>query len=166
MFEIRSVNINDAEGILEYCKIVGGETDNLLFGSEGLGFSVETERTIIANIAAKEKDIMLVAMDEDNVVGIGNIMGNGRMRIEHQARLAISVRKDYWGQGVGSRIMQSLIDFAKERSIEVITLEVYHANESAINLYQKFGFKEIGYFKNYSKVNDEYKDAVLMNLYL
>ncbi|MGZ9849413.1 GNAT family N-acetyltransferase [Macrococcus psychrotolerans] len=166
MFEIRSVNINDAEGILEYCKIVGGETDNLLFGSEGLGFSVETERTIIENIAAKEKDIMLVAMDEDNVVGIGNIMGNGRMRIEHQARLAISVRKDYWGQGVGSRMMQALIDFAKERSIEIITLEVYHDNESAINLYQKFGFKEIGYFKNYSKVNDEYKDAVLMNLYL
>lgn len=166
MVEIRRVNIKDAEGILEYCKIVGGETDNLLFGSEGLGFSVETERTIIENIAAKEKDIMLVAMDEDNVVGIGNIMGNGRMRIEHQARLAISVRKDYWGQGVGSRIMQSLIDFAKERSIEVITLEVYHANESAIKLYEKFGFKEIGYFKNFSKVNDEYKDAVLMNLYL
>lgn len=166
MVEIRRVNIKDAEGILEYCKIVGGETDNLLFGSEGLGFSVETERTIIENIAAKEKDIMLVAMDEDKIVGIGNIMGNGRMRIEHQARLAISVRKDYWGQGVGSRIMQSLIDFAKERSIEVITLEVYHANESAIKLYEKFGFKEIGYFKNFSKVNDEYKDAVLMNLYL
>lgn len=166
MVEIRRVNIKDAEGILEYCKIVGGETDNLLFGSEGLGFSVETERTIIENIAAKEKDIMLVAMDEDNIVGIGNIIGNGRMRIEHQARLAISVRKDYWGQGVGSRIMQSLIDFAKERSIEVITLEVYHANESAIKLYEKFGFKEIGYFKNFSKVNDEYKDAVLMNLYL
>lgn len=166
MVEIRSVNINDAEEILEYCKIVGGETDNLLFGSEGLGFSVETERTIIENIAVKEKDIMLAAMDGDNVVGIGNIMGNGRMRISHQARLAISVRKDYWGQGVGSRIMQSLIDFAKERSIEIITLEVYHDNESAIKLYQKFGFKEIGYFKNFSKVNDEYKDAVLMNLYL
>ena len=68
MVEIRRVNIKDAEGILEYCKIVGGETDNLLFGSEGLGFSVETERTIIENIAAKEKDIMLVAMDEDNIV--------------------------------------------------------------------------------------------------
>lgn len=166
MVEIRSVNIKDAEEILEYCKIVGGETDNLLFGSEGLGFSVETERTIIENIAVKEKDIMLAAMDGDNVVGIGNIMGNGRMRIGHQARLAISVRKDYWGQGVGSRIMQSLIDFVKERSIEVITLEVYHDNESAIKLYQKFGFKEIGYFKNFSKVNGEYKDAVLMNLYL
>lgn len=83
MVEIRSVNIKDAEGILEYCKIVGGETDNLLFGSEGLGFSVETERTIIENIAVKEKDIMLAAMDGDNVVGIGNIMGNGRMRISH-----------------------------------------------------------------------------------
>lgn len=62
MVEIRSVNIKDAEEILEYCKIVGGETDNLLFGSEGLGFSVETERTIIENIAVKEKDIMLAAM--------------------------------------------------------------------------------------------------------
>ncbi|UTH06246.1 GNAT family N-acetyltransferase [Macrococcoides canis] len=166
MVEIRNAEVNDAEGILAYCKIVGGETDNLLFGSEGLGFSVDTERTIIENIAAKEKDIMLVAMDGEKVVGIGNIGGNTRERISHQARLAISLRKDYWGQGIGSRMMQALIDFAKEKSIEIITLEVYHDNESAIKLYQKFGFEEIGYFKHFSKVNGEYKDAVLMNLYL
>ena len=167
MVEIRSAEVRDAERILRYCKIVGSETDNLLFGSEGLNISVESERIILSNIASREKDIMLVAIDDDDeVVGIGNIGGNVRERISHQARLAISIRKSHWGQGIGSKMMQALIDFAKSEAIEIITLEVYRDNEPAIKLYKKFGFEEIGYFKNFSKVNGIYKDAILMNLYL
>jgi len=37
----------DAALILEYLKQVGGETDNLTFGSEGLPFSVESEMEFI-----------------------------------------------------------------------------------------------------------------------
>lgn len=84
MVEIRSAEVRDAERILRYCKIVGSETDNLLFGSEGLNISVESERIILSNIASREKDIMLVAIDDDEVVGIGNIGGNMRERISHQ----------------------------------------------------------------------------------
>lgn len=167
MVEIRNAEVRDAERILRYCKIVGSETDNLLFGSEGLNISVESERIILSNIASREKDIMLVAIeDDDEVVGIGNIGGNMRERISHQARLAISIRQSHWGQGIGSKMMQALIDFAKSEAIEIITLEVYRDNEPAIKLYKKFGFEEIGYFKNFSKVNGVYKDAILMNLYL
>lgn len=166
MVEIRNAEVRDAECILKYCKIVGSETDNLLFGSEGLNISVESERIILSNIASREKDIMLVAIDDDEVVGIGNIGGNMRERISHQARLAISIRQSHWGQGIGSKMMQALLDFAKSEAIEIITLEVYRDNETAIKLYKKFGFEEIGYFKNFSKVNGVYKDAIIMNLYL
>ena len=33
MVEIRRATAADAENILEYCKIIGGENDNLTFGT-------------------------------------------------------------------------------------------------------------------------------------
>ena len=50
--------------------------------------------------------------------------------------------------------------------IEIIELEVITTNENAIKLYEKFGFETIGIYENYFKIDDEYYDAQLMNLYL
>ncbi len=93
--------------------------------------------------------------------------GIGRARIAHRGRLAISVRKKYWNLGIGTRMMEELIKFAKGiAKLEVIELEVRANNHSAIRLYEKFGFERIGVFKKFFKIDGEYFDALLMNLYL
>lgn len=163
---IRSVEVKDAEKILEYTKIVGNESNNLLFGSEGIGLNVDQEVKVLESIISHPKQIMIVAIANDEIVGLANLSGQTRERIAHQARLAISVRKDYWGKGISSQLMSSLINFAKEIQIEVITLEVFSNNIRGIKLYEKFGFEHIGEFKKFAKINDEFVDAKLMNLYL
>lgn len=163
---IRSVDVKDAEKILEYTKIVGNESNNLLFGSEGIGLNVDQEVKILESIINHPKQIMIVAIANDEIVGLANLSGQTRERIAHQARLAISVRKDYWGKGISSQLMSSLINFAKEIQIEVITLEVFSNNIRGIKLYEKFGFEHIGEFKKFAKINGEFVDAKLMNLYL
>lgn len=163
---IRSVEVKDAEKILEYTKIVGNESNNLLFGSEGIGLNVDQEVKVLESIINHPKQIMIVAIANDEIVGLANLSGQTRERIAHQARLAISVRKDYWGKGISSQLMNSLINFAKEIQIEVITLEVFSNNIRGIKLYEKFGFEHIGEFKKFAKINGEFVDAKLMNLYL
>lgn len=163
---IRSVEVKDAEKILEYTKIVGNESNNLLFGSEGIGLNVVQEVKVLESIINHPKQIMIVAIANDEIVGLANLSGQTRERIAHQARLAISVRKDYWGKGISSQLMSSLINFAKEIQIEVITLEVFSNNIRRIILYEKFGFEHIGEFKKFAKINGEFVDAKLMNLYL
>ncbi|RAI82481.1 GNAT family N-acetyltransferase [Macrococcoides goetzii] len=163
---IRSVEVKDAEKILEYTKIVGNESNNLLFGSEGIGLNVDQEVKVLESIINHPKQIMIVAIANDEIVGLANLSGQTRERIAHQARLAISVRKDYWGKGISSQLMSSLINFAKEIQIEVITLEVFSNNIRGIKLYEKFGFEHIGEFKKFAKINGEFVDAKLMNLYL
>lgn len=163
---IRSVEVKDAEKILEYTKIVGNESNNLLFGSEGIGLNVDQEVKVLESIINHPKQIMIVAIANDEIVGLANLSGQTRERIAHQARLAISVRKDYWGKGISSQLMNSLINFAKEIQIEVITLEVFSNNIRGIKLYEKFGFEHIGEFKKFAKINDKFVDAKLMNLYL
>ncbi|MDJ1090991.1 GNAT family N-acetyltransferase [Macrococcus caseolyticus] len=163
---IRSVEVKDAEKILEYTKIVGNESNNLLFGSEGIGLNVDQEVKVLESIINHPKQIMIVAIANDEIVGLANLSGQTRERIAHQARLAISVRKDYWGKDISSQLMSSLINFAKEIQIEVITLEVFSNNIRGIKLYEKFGFEHIGEFKKFAKINGEFVDAKLMNLYL
>lgn len=44
MIEIRKAVPSDAERILDYCKAVGAESDNLTFGAEGVSITPEKKR--------------------------------------------------------------------------------------------------------------------------
>ena len=67
----------------------------------------------------------------------------------------IVVKKDKRHQGIGQKLLQELFKLAKEIGLVKINLEVNINNTSAINLYEKFGFKSIGRRpKYYNNIND------------
>lgn len=68
----------------------------------------------------------------------------------------IYVLHDFRGQGIGSKLMKYLLE--KCKICENITLEVRKNNDSAIQLYKKFGFKEVALREKY--YNDI--DGILM----
>ena len=164
--DINFVKIKDAKEIIEYCKQVGSETDNLSFGSEGLGISVSEEKRIILNFLQDKKSMMFVARHNGKIFGLAAYRSMPR-RFSHRADIGISILKDYWGNKIATRLIETMLDFAQNvaRS-KVISLEVATDNIRAIRLYEKFGFEKIGLFKKYFKVGDEFLDAYIMTLYL
>ena len=61
--------------------------------------------------------------------------------------------------------MEALIDFARNTAhVEVITLEVNQANQRAIALYEKFGFKKTGVFEAFTKIDGKYIDFDILIL--
>ena len=74
----------------------------------------------------------------------------------------IVVSKENQGKGYSKILMDYMISLAKENNVETILLEVNSINNKAINLYQKYGFKEYSIRKNYYGDSD----AVLMKLKL
>jgi RimJ/RimL family protein N-acetyltransferase len=156
----------DAKDILEYLNIVGGESDNLLFGKNGISMSIEQESNFIKNINNSNKSCMLIGRIDGILASIVSLSGSERERIAHRGEIAVSVRKDYWSLGVGSAMMEELIQFAKKAGIEVIGLEVKSDNSNAIHLYEKFGFKRIGTYEKFFKIDGKYYNSELMNLYL
>lgn len=54
-FEIVRAQADDAAALLEYLKIIGGETDNLSFGPEGVPLDAENERSYLAMQARQTK---------------------------------------------------------------------------------------------------------------
>ena len=61
----------------------------------------------------------------------------------------IAVDKEYQNLGIGSKLLDHLMAWAKDESIKKIWLEVSTKNQAAISLYQKFDFKVMGLRKNY-----------------
>lgn len=163
----REAEPSDAGKFLEYCKRVGAESDNLTFGAEGLPFTISQQADSIRRFAGNPGSVMIVAFDEGELIGTGAVsVVDGRERFAHRSEIAISVRKDYWGKGIGSGIMNVLMDFAKKSGTEVLELQVRSDNEAAIGLYKKFGFNKIGSHEKYFKIDGKYYSADFMNLYL
>lgn len=164
---IEKARPEDAEELLRILKIIGGETDNLTFGSEGLSATLKEEQIYLASLIDSASSAMFVARKNGRIVGNAHFTGMTRTRLKHRGTLGISVLRSEWGQGIGSSLMEAVIDFARNTAhVEIISLEVKSDNVRAIELYKKFGFEKTGHFKGFLKIDGKYADFELMNLYL
>ena len=162
-FDIREATPEDAEKIIAYLAQVGGETDYLSFGKEGLPISTEEEEKFIQNINKEEHSVLYVVWKNGEIIGDASLSGFSR-RMSHRAEFGISVVKSEWGQGIGRALLQKCIMYAKEHTIELINLEVRSDNIRAIHVYEKYGFRKIGTSPAYFKIDGEYYDFDLMVL--
>jgi ribosomal protein S18 acetylase RimI-like enzyme len=83
---------------------------------------------------------------------------------KHVGLLAISVAKDFRGDGIGKLLMDLLIKEAKKElfGLKIVTLEVYSTNSIAQSLYHKIGFVQYGALpKGISRLGT-FEDAILM----
>lgn len=165
MVIVRKVKLSDANELISYCKRVGSETDNLTYGSEGIGLSIEEEKKFIEEMDENSNNIFICALEDDKIIGIGNLNRLPR-RTSHRSGIGLSVIKDNWGRGVGSLLLNELIEFARSREIEIISLKVRSDNIRAIKFYEKFGFKKLFTIPKHLKIRDEYYDADFMVLSL
>jgi len=164
---LRKSIIEDAEKMVEYLNIVGAESDNLLFGKDEFRLTAEQEMEHIKNISNDVNIIMILGIINNNIVSIAQISSPSKKRIAHNSEVAISVRKDYWRNGIGSNVMAQLIRLVKERgTIKNISLGVKSNNKGAIIMYEKFGFRRVGVHKDYFNVDGVYDDEILMDLYI
>ena len=72
----------------------------------------------------------------------------------------IAVRTDQVKRGFGEATLIELMKLGRKSGVEKFTLEVREANEEAIGLYEKFGFKRVGRRKNYYR--EIHEDAIVM----
>ena len=100
--------------------------------------------------------LWLVAVEGEKVagyVGSQSVMGESDM-------MNVAVHPDFRRQGIGERLILDLIDQLNQRGNHSLTLEVRASNVSAIALYRKLGFEQVGLRKNYYRNPKE--DALIL----
>ena len=162
-FQIREMLPEDAEKLLAYVKRIGGESDNLTFGPEGFPITVEKEQAMLQAKMEDSKSVWYGVWRGEELIADGSINALPR-RMSHRAELGITVAKEMWNKGIGSMLLNKLIEHAKTAGIEIINLEVRSDNAAAIHLYEKFGFKRIGTSPAYFKIGEDCFDFEIMYL--
>ena len=164
MITYRRATPSDAEELISYLRTVGDETDNLSFDGKTFNISVEKEARFITKFQNDKAGVMLLALDGERIVANASLERNRVARYNHRAELSINILREYWGQGIGKRLMEMLLDFAEKTEIEQLYLDVRADNERAISLYRRFGFASVGTFPDYFLIDGKYFDAEIMVL--
>lgn len=105
----------------------------------------------------RSNSFFLVAKTDNNeIVGFAGL----KVILDEADIMNIVVRKTFRGNGIGSKLLENLIFYAKNNNLKIVNLEVNEHNLSAIRLYDKFKFNHIGIRKKY--YNGE-SDAIIMS---
>lgn len=144
-YSVRSVEPEDALLMLQYMKTMLGETPFLLRTPEEFNYTPEEEARILTGRRDDPRSLMLVAEMDGEIIASADVCSHGaKSRVWHRGELGVSVRRDYWHQGIGSALMERLIQFSGQVGYEQIELTVESKNMRAINLYLRKGFTIYG----------------------
>jgi putative acetyltransferase len=106
---------------------------------------------------------VLVALADGEIVGYAGLHGSDNPRRAHAWYLAMSVRDDWHGRGVGTRLLEALVDLADNWLGALrIELTVYTDNAPALKLYRKFGFEVEGTHRAFALRDGRYTDSYAM----
>ena len=153
-----------AEQMIKYLKETSGETEFLLRNPDEVKFTLEEERELLAGFLDNPNIIMMVAVVDGKVAGNMSISGTGpQRRLGHRCSMAIALYKEFWGQGIGTAMIDYGSELAARTGWTQMDLEVISGNDQAYKLYKKCGFIETGVRHNALRYDDgTYRDEILM----
>lgn len=163
-FIIRRPNEDDAANIIAYAKILFASTDQVLTTLEEYTITLEEEKTWISNALNNAAAIILIAEHDGQVIGLLDFSAKNKKKIAHIGELGVSVHPNWQGNGIGQKLIETLLAWATENDqIEKVFLNVLASNQKAINLYKKLGFTEEGrHIKAIKQLSGEYVDLIQM----
>lgn len=164
---IRSAIPTDAMTLSKLRVQIDGETENLdrepgeAFIDE-LGF-----KELIQTDSKEPRNLFLVAVVEDQIVGFSRCEGPTLKRFVHKVEFGVCVLQDYWGYGIGKNLLAESIAWADANGIQKIALNVLEMNDKAIKLYQKLGFEIEGTLKNDKVLSDgKFYNTIMMGRFM
>ena len=114
---------------------------------------------ILKNDFEDENSKYIIAKIDNEIVGFAGI----KIIIDEADIMNIAVRTTKRKVGIGSVLLEKLIELSVDFNCTSITLEVNENNLPAIHLYEKFNFQKIGLRKKYYNNTD---NAIIMRKYL
>lgn len=105
----------------------------------------------------------LIAFENNEALGwaaVSNV--SSRCVYEGVAEVSIYVSENHRGKGVGKILMEHLIKESEANGIWTLQSGMFPENKATIALHQRFGFRIVGYREKIGKLQDVWKDSVIM----
>jgi len=166
---IRMLQQEDFEDLAKFINELSAEDTFILYS--GVQMSLEDEKAYveksIQNMEAGDA-LHLVCVVDGQIVSKSELarMERNKERSKHVASLGLSVSKDYRGDGIGKKMLETQLEQMPlvVSGIKLAELSVFSSNLAGIKLYESFGFKEVGRIPGGILHKDEYVDEIFMIL--
>lgn len=106
---------------------------------------------------------VFVFTQNDKVLGWASLSGvSDRCVYSGVAEVSIYIAMQEFGKGIGSQLFKQLIDFSEQNNIWTLQAGIFPENVASIKLHKKFGFREVGYREKLGKLNNKWRDVILL----
>jgi GNAT superfamily N-acetyltransferase len=106
-------------------------------------FEPEAVRPALAEVLADSGHVALVAEEDGRVVGFVN--AHFRPQLHHLAPVGtideLVVERDRRGQRIGERLVDAVLEEARERGADVMEVSTHNRRERARDFYRRCGFE-------------------------
>ena len=117
-----------------------------------------------------DKNLPILAIIEEEgkqrIIGSASLFFNSVEVMRHKAELRITVHDDYQNLGLGTAMVNHLIEIARKKELKKVFLRVNTQNARAIHVYEKCGLQiEAKLRKEYysrGKYRDDYRMAIFL----
>lgn len=144
---IRPAFSSDANEVADFFETVTEETEFLSKQADEASSPAEIGRFLHV-LEVSKNYLFLVAKSSGKVIGMGQVVFFNKKKSRHRATVSVAIKKEFWGIGLGTALMQFMAAFSKKNGAKQLELTVMSENKRAINLYERQGFIAVGRMPN------------------
>jgi len=165
---IRTFRLDDSREIIKHKINVAKTTIFMNRLEDEVDQDIESTKAIVEKFNNDPMACFVGAFINDRLVGSFAIRPLLNLaKTKHRASFGISVDSEYRHLGIGKKMIETMIDIARQIGFDQIELDVVTTNNVAKHLYQSYGFVKIGIIPRAYKMPDgTYLDFENMVLFL
>lgn len=163
-FVIRSCCLEDAESLQQFLQQGALESAHTLVCKEQ-NTSLSKIKERIECALKSPFEIYLCVFAGERIIGQSHLktISPEHPWIKHIAEFGMMISADYWGQGIGSGLLEIMEGFAKKIGISKIEAKVRLSNERGLSLYSKNGYEIEGTRKKAAFINGQFEDEFFIS---
>jgi L-amino acid N-acyltransferase YncA len=114
----------------------------------------------------EKREMINCAAEVEGKVIANSEIGKREGLMSHVGDFGIAIKQGYRRIGIGTQVMQILVEESRKAGLKILVLDVFDTNKTAKALYSKMGFKETGKIPKAINKKGTYIDLVRMTLEL
>ena len=158
----RRDQLEDAAGL---ARVLNGVIAEGRFTALAGHWTPEAEQAFLKSLGPRSE--VFVAEVEGQIVGFQVVepFVSYTTTMDHVAHFGTYVEARYRGRGIGRRLAEVTLAFARNCGYEKSVIYVLSDNQSGIDFYRSLGFVEKGVLTRQTKIDGVYYDEVFMELH-
>jgi ribosomal protein S18 acetylase RimI-like enzyme len=136
-------------------------SDGVYIVAENFAGEIDRERAVLRHNELRSRVVFLATVG-DEVIGWVHLDAPEQDKLDHTAEMTVGVVPDYRGRGVGGRLMDRGVRWAREHGYEKLYNSVPSTNQRAIDWLETRGWEVEAVRENHYRVGGEYVDEVMM----